>query len=632
MIDSPVRPAMSLRGLVLTTVLAAAFFAVPASKAIAQADGRPLRLAPPQQLAPPIEGAQPSAGETRNAPVTATPVRPMDRPDDVQVDKLETIDPDSVGTLDAGLGGFGADMWRGLDRAIVEAHLSHLPAKVTSPAQRDLMRRLLLSSAAVPAGAGGPKGSLLAIRIERLAAMGDVASVSALLRASPARSQDPALLRIEVDTMFLANDFSRACGLVESRIGEDPSPYWQKANIFCQVLQGNSAMASLGAGLLREQGINDPVFFVLVDALSGHGEVVIESLSAPEPLHLAMARTAKVTLPTDATWSDDPGVLRSIAVSPALVPAVRIEAAEKAEAVGALPTDTLRQIYASVAFTDEELASPLTVAAESRGAIGRALLYRTAMAQTVPTALAEVVSRALSMARASDRYVPVARAFADIIRRIEPTNELIWFAGEAARALLVADDRPAAGNWVNALRRGASFNEEAAEALTRILPLARMMSAHAVPEWNDKRAEDWWALQKRDALAAAAAPQSSGGESAARSGSMASEAVRRATRLFVLIEAFGDPIADSLWRDLSVFADVQAHNPTPVAMKKALARAGGAERVGETVLLTLSGLGEGGLVQADPAFVEQVLDSLQRIGLVEESRRLALEAAVAAGL
>jgi hypothetical protein len=55
-------------------------------------------------------------------------------------------------------------------------------------------------------------------------------------------------------------------------------------------------------------------------------------------------------------------------------------------------------------------------------------------------------------------------------------------------------------------------------------------------------------------------------------------------------------------------------------------------RIGEIVLLSLIALGEGGPGQAEPIVLSKVMESLNVVGLENEVRALALEAAVAAGL
>ena len=133
----------------------------------------------------------------------------------ISIESLQTMDPDSVGTMTREEGGFGINMWDGTSRDMVEKLLPKLPVNSQSRTMRDMMRRLLLSIAKAPpqnlkSGAGATGNSIIAMRIERLAAMGDVAGVEALLKVAPNKSQNVALLKSEADVLFLSNDNARA--------------------------------------------------------------------------------------------------------------------------------------------------------------------------------------------------------------------------------------------------------------------------------------------------------------------------------------------------------------------------------------------------------------------------------------
>ncbi len=82
---------------------------------------------------------------------------------------------------------------------------------------RDLMRRLLLSTAQVPQG-DSESGGLVALRVRLLAAMGDTGAVNALLKVTPGRNENERLMRIEAYARFLANENARACALDASQI------------------------------------------------------------------------------------------------------------------------------------------------------------------------------------------------------------------------------------------------------------------------------------------------------------------------------------------------------------------------------------------------------------------------------
>lgn len=589
----------------------AALVGVLLMPSLASAQQTPFRLGPFQ--AAPEGQSEPAPARPDGEPASppaAGPLSPSsyEESSNIQVDTLQTIDPDSAGTLTLEEGGLPADLWQGSDWGLVKGLVEGLPVNTPSPVVRDLMRRVLLTAGTPPAGKRQP-GTFMTLRMKQLIAMGELTGAADLLSVMPGRESDEELARIEADTRFLLNDNARACSITAQQIGRSDSIYWQKAFVFCAALAGDKEKALLGVDLIRELDPSDVAFAKLGPAVSGIKTAALDSLADPSPLHLAMARVAKAELPQDVLASGNPAILRAVATNPYAPIEVRLEAAERAEGVGALPIDALRQIYTSVSFTKEELANPLSKAEGKSGAVGRALLYRTALVQTVPTAKAEAIARALELGRESGRYTATVEAFLPILSDVPPAAELAWFAPVASRALLVADDPERAEGWLQQLRADAMFQEGSRAEVVRLLPLARISGGPGTPDWSPERLREWWAATKGDAAAAS-----------------------RATLLYALLEGLNERIPGELWADL-------LQNPvrTPLSMPHPvlwdrLNAASDGRRAGETVLLAVSCLGAGSLAEVNPIVLRRVMASLAAVGLVDEGRDLALEAAVTAGL
>lgn len=530
----------------------------------------------------------------------------------VEMQSLGQVDPDVAGVLREETGSFGPAMWWGTDRRVIETFMPQLPVTSPSPAMRALMHRLLLTGAQVPEG--GQPGSLISLRAGLLSAMGDFQGVNALLSVVPGYSANPELLRVEMDTRLLTGDVARACRMAHEHIETQDTVYWQKAFNFCQALEGQQQAALLGLGLLEELGVNDPVFFQLVRAIARPDQTqgkapVIDSLAEPTPLHLALARVAKAQLPSDVIASNRPGVLRAIAISPNASAELRLEAAERAESAGALAVDALRQLYASIEFTDTELKNPLTIAAERSGPMSRALLYRATLSQTVPAAQAEALARALDIARSGGRFASAARAFLPQLTRVEATSDLVWFAPEAIRAFLVTGRPEAAQPWFAVLNEVAGHDADMARAREQLMPVARLAGFAGADEWTLDRLADWWKAVKDTPGAR-----------------------DKAAMLTATLDALGEVVPESMWLELingPTHQSILAPHPSTWFL---LDGASSQARIGETVLLSLVILGDGGPARAEPLIAHKVLGALRNIGLNDEARAMALETVVAAGL
>jgi hypothetical protein len=569
--------------------------------------GEPKTLKVPEALEP-REGEMP--------PETPTPLPSTHSPGAIEIDSLQGVDLDAAGVLSKEEGGFGDDMWNETTRELVVSLMPKLPIDTSSPVMRDMMRRLLLSRADAPKAKDGAtleKSGLATMRVGLLASMGDLLGVNQLLEVISSRDQNDKLARIEVDLRFLANDNARACSMASEMIGRQDTPYWQKAFIFCQALNGEKDKAALGMEILQETGEDDPVFLTLIEALLLGSEATIDTMPNPAPLHLALARVAGATLPIDAIESNNPAILRTIAVTPNASVEIRLEAAERAEAAGALPVDALRQLYASLKFSESDLASPLTVAETKSAPMGRALLYRTAVIQTIPTAQAEVTAKAMEMARQGGRYDSAVRVFMPVLKRIPPSVELSWFAPDAIYAFLTGQDIERAKVWFELLWNNARFDQSALSAYNSIVPVVRLAGVMDGVGVEQDELRAWWAEIKTKA-------------------EVETEAEEKASLLYSLLDAMGEEVSTDLWEPLLGGAQ-RTMVPMPVpALWHRLASAASAGKIGETVLLAMLALGEGGPQEAAPVIIHRVIASLRYAGLEREARAMAIEAATAARL
>lgn len=597
------------------SVVGAVFGTALLTSSMVFAQSGPVDLSPPKRLESyPQKALPPTTLQPQSTIEAPVPVQfenqapPPKMGGVVQAETLGAVNPDVAGVLTAETGGLGGDMWLGTERQVVEALLKKIPVSTASPALRDLMQRLLLTGASVPEG--GEPGSLIALRAGLLLAMGDFTGVNALLKVIPGYAENPDLLRIEVDARLLTGDVGRACQVASAYNENQSSIYWQKAFIFCQALEGRGQQAELGMSLLQELGVEDEVFYILVDAISNPGEKpVIESLPDPTPLHLALARVAKATLPADVISSNRPAVLRSIAISPNVAPELRIEAAERAEVAGALPVDALRQLYASIEFSSEDLSDPLNKIKQLSGPLSRALLYRSTLSQKVPAAQAEALGQVLQMARDGGRYASTARAFLPQISRLDPTLDLVWFAPEAIRAFLITGRHDAVRGWFDLLKASAENDVQVAAKLEALMPLAKLSGYDQASGWSMESLPLWWDAVKAD------------------------EGARdKAATLASVFKALGEFVPDSMWVELISGPTHQPLLAPHPSLWFLLDGAAERQRLGETILVSLVILGEGGPARASPMILERILKAMDQAGLKDEARAMALEAVVAVGL
>ncbi|GAB4373425.1 MAG: hypothetical protein Kow00114_35420 [Kiloniellaceae bacterium] len=598
MTASRVNPARCLAAALLAPLMAAA------TPVLAQTAGEqpagPISLFPPTVTAPAPDGAP--AGQ-RAQPSTTTEITGGGT---IEVNRLDELDPESVGILDADRGGLGADAWTGSDRLAAEALLRGLPGDLASPALRGLAVRLLLSSARAPAAqaaaaqptmadaiAAAQTSDFLRLRAERLYALGALPGLNRLLALVPQHVADPWLAQARVDGLLLAGRDGEACAQVPAGLARYPQQlYWTQAQVVCQFAAGQTDQAMLGLDLLREQAPDsDPAFFAAANLLIaptgdyGVGQLDGDSLT---PLTLALLRKAGASLSAATVDSAEPLLLHGIAGLQGGDHAVHAAAVERLVELGALPGERLAGAYGAFEFTEPELAAALS---NGEGPRGRALLYRAANRESLAATRAELLRAAFVSAERDGRAYAFAQAVLPLMGELAPTADLAWFAPLAARTLYRAGQYERAGAWLSVLRVDGLRNAESQAAYAAMRPLMRL----------------------------------AGGPEPLAAGESLSGAQR--LLLFVLSRALGQE------EDLAVAEAAETPQPLvrlPQLLALGDAAAGG--RRGETVLLTVAALGAEAPAGSHPLALGYAVSALNAVGLGTEARALAIEAALAAGL
>jgi hypothetical protein len=578
--------------------------------------GEPLRLGPPSGEPDPGDAGpaermadQPAADGPSTAPEAADP-------DGIEVDQLEEMSLETIGILDSDSGALGVDMWSQTPRRRVEALLPRLPGDLNAPVLRDLARRLLLSPAVAPERrhADGGNRDLLALRVDRLAAIGATEGLIRLIDALPRNTRSPGVLRYRVAALLLSHRRSDACRLVRAAVRTADALFWQKAMALCQFADGARAQADLTVRLLRDQVETDRGgFLALYDAATAGAPKLPEP--APDtlgPLHLGLILASDVELPANRLDRLQAAGLASVATVPDAPLQLRARAGERAAALGALPVDRLGRLYAEFDFSDDDLITAAArVAERSRDKMEpvrrRALLYQAIGREPAAAVRAELFNQFLSD-RAPGAFIAAARLLADDLATLDVKPEFAWFAATAGRALYAADRPEAAGRWLRMVQQEAIINPKAAAAVTALWPYALLAGAQEVP--------------------------ANGGLAAWRQAQDGADRPARADRESLLRALLGalDRPTERNWVEIALDTPAGPRPAPPAAFLFALQESGAAGRRAETVLLSLLTLGPQGLAACHPAALATAVTALKQVGLADTARRLALQAAIYQGI
>ncbi|WP_247893592.1 hypothetical protein [Azospirillum endophyticum] len=594
--------------------------------AAAQAFGPPVRLTPdaaapaqPQAAAPaPAPPRAPTPAVVPAYPPAVTPppaVSPVvARPAPVARDPLGAPDPDGAGTLD-GLQGLGGDPWRGIGRAELLPLIAALPVDTPSPTIKALERRLLLSagSPAVATGEVPPPRRFGALRIEKLARLGDPAGAAALAGLLPAAlAADEPAAKALTDAELVRGGMD--CQRALARGKGFASPYWIRLALFCHARVGDRAGTDEALGVLRGGRRSDP-FLPVAEALAGAARPPARSLSLQGDgeglaLMLAAMRTARIAVPPDRLPLDDPPALAAIATNPSTDPATRAAAGERAAASLFLDARQLLDLYVQVPAVGDELLRVGDIARRDRGARTRALVHQAMAAAMDGRRRVALAALAVELVDPRLRAGPVGGAAAGLLDSVSPAGDAAALAPAAARLYYAQGRLDQARRWHDlALRSGRSADT------AWLWPLAVVAAGpgrgqgtadpQALTAWLDE------ALRGADPLARS-----------------------RIAGQLALLQATGVAVPDEAWMKATDGAGPPSGSDAGVdpALWQRLGDAAAGGRIGETVVVALLLLGEAGPAALPPVVTARVAANLKAVGLEPDARALAREAlAVLAG-
>jgi hypothetical protein len=502
----------------------------------------------------------------------------------IQVETLAPVDASWIGILSESKDGLPHNMWNGTPRALVAADLPRLQP-VASPLLSSLERRLLLSDAASPSGDNPPGGAtLIDLRLDRLEALGFVPPALDLLKILPDSMTDETTDRAGIELRFANDDATGACNDVAGKMLRYTGPWWARALIACQALSGDSAKAQLGQQLLADQNApRDPGFDALIDRLGGLKDK-IPSLADPSPIELTLLAAAKQKLTDDDLANASLPAVRFWALDAGVPPEQRLAAAERAEIYGAIDPDVLGAVYDGIA-SKQGAASVISKSGKKPlDARGRALLYQVAHNSSDPVQRRAAILLLLADAKRRGCFAASALLLADATSGIPADGSNVDFAADAARVFLAAGAADKAEPWI-------------AVAQSKSLALLEHWASGGPAQPGD-------AQLLQDALAELAArdPKAS---------------PRQADLLNGLATALGAP------------ALAAATAPSGPASQAA---SGAGKGVGEIVLTSLLAASSGSGITADPVALAHAVSSLRQAGLDADARRLAIEAAIDAGI
>lgn len=340
---------------------------------------------------------------------------------------------------------FPISLWRNSNDDVLLSLLQSIRTSELGPAERRLLRRIILSPATRPRGELAE--DLLAERARLMLELGEARAAAALVPQlkQETRGMDAETLAIDLD--MASGQEASACAQLSGPVKE--GHYWLKLRAVCAVLQDNFSGAQLAIEVAEAQGVNDPWMIEAIFAAAG---------DTPNPpgarfdngLNIALSSKAALDTNKVTMASDRPDLAAAAAQRPGVPPELRVRFAEIASDYDLISSEDRRKI-----LLDRMQEEDFAVSSQLEQALKDLTDPLVGDLQR-----AERLSGVLRAAARSNltRYRNTSRLFLPDIKRLAQNPTTAAFALDFAKAAMIAGDRETGLSWLS------TFNFEGVEA------------------------------------------------------------------------------------------------------------------------------------------------------------------------
>ncbi|MEL6723746.1 MAG: hypothetical protein AAFP81_09955 [Pseudomonadota bacterium] len=330
---------------------------------------------------------------------------------------------------------FPISLWRNSSDEVLLSLLQSVQTADLGPAERRLLRRIVLSPATRPRGELAE--ALLAERARLMLELGEARAAAALAPQlkQDARGLDAETLAVDLD--LASGQEASACAELNGEFKQ--GDYWLKLRAVCAVLRDNYSGAQLAIEFAERQGVDDEWLIEAIFAAAG---------DAPNPpgarfdsgLNIALSSKAAFDT-TDVTLAEGrPDLAAAAARRPGVPDELRVRLAEIASELDLITAEDRRDIlFARLSGEDYIAASEIEQALQD---LTDPLVADEVRSERLATVLQEASREGLT------RYRNTARLFLPDIQDLTQSPVTATYAMDFAKAAMMAGDRETALSWL----------------------------------------------------------------------------------------------------------------------------------------------------------------------------------------
>ena len=191
-------------------------------------------------------------------------------------------------------------IWRGSAATHADLLLSKGVVRNASHVLMSVSGDIVAQQSVPPTGTNKVVDEAVATRLDWLARAGRSDDLMSIVEQLPEEPAWDEWKRWLVQAQLMMMDDGAACATVKKQIIKTIDPFWHKTKVLCAIADGNITGARFAADILRGSGVDDPVFFALIEEMLNEIPAPAFDPAALTPMHVALMDIVRHEIDLDA--------------------------------------------------------------------------------------------------------------------------------------------------------------------------------------------------------------------------------------------------------------------------------------------------------------------------------------------
>ena len=246
-------------------------------------------------------------------------------------------------------------IWRGSVATHADLLLSKGVVRNASHVLMSVSGDVVAQQSVPPSGTNKVVDEAVATRLNWLARAGRSDDLVAIVEQLPDEPVWDEWKRWLVQAQLMMMDDVAACATVKKQIIKTIDPFWHKTKVLCAIADGNMTGARFAADILRGSGIDDPVFFALIEEMLNEIPAPAFDPAALTPMHVALMDIVRHEIDLDALQALPPQMAQIAVKLRYLSDEARMVSTHDALSLGLIDARTAGNLWRNI---DGEAAEP----------------------------------------------------------------------------------------------------------------------------------------------------------------------------------------------------------------------------------------------------------------------------------